>query len=282
MKLSAPQTLKFMKLKRRLGIPHWQCVGLLESLWLFTQRNAPDGAIGKHSDEDIAAAIEWDGTPSELIKNLTECGWLDECQTNRITVHDWEDHAPSYLKGAMSKNGIDFAKTTPAKQGAKQPAKQGAKQNVKQPAKHPGRQPAPYQTLPNHTFPNLPLPSDDGSEPAKAVEQKPAKPRERNPLFDAIAEVCGLDPKTAGGLIGSVVKTLSAAEPPYTPEDVRQFFARFAEFCSWASKDTPPRQRPTPKEVERYIGKLRAAAPKSAPRSNAYAVYDQPEGVGHV
>lgn len=262
MKLSAPQSSKFLKLKRRLTLTHWQCVGLLESLWLFTQHNAPLGDIGRHSDEDLAAAIEWAGDATALVTALVECGFIDECDVNRLVVHDWADHAPTYLKGAMAKHGKEFCQVVrkSAKHGAKQGARGGQRKTT----------PPPQHPAPNHTKPSLTEPSEAILSPAvagppatppKPVEQKPAKPRERNPLFDAVAEVCGVDPSTAGGLIGGVVKTLSAADPPYTPDDVRQFGERLYEFCSWAARDSPPRLRPTPKEVERYIGGIRAKPP---------------------
>ena len=163
MKSPALHSLKFSKLKRRLKLSHWQCVGVLESLWLFTQANAPRGDIGKHSDEDIAAAIEWDGDPAEFVGHLKECGWLDTCDQYRLVVHDWHDHAPRYLKGALYKNGQDFVKAS-AKQGAKQAAKQGAKQ------------PAESSILPNLTKPNQTKPNqEDSGEPAKPASP-PAVP----------------------------------------------------------------------------------------------------------
>lgn len=268
MKLSAPQSSKFLKLKRRLSLPHWQCVGLLESLWLFTQHNAPLGDIGRHSDEDLAAAIEWAGDATALVTALVECGFIDECDENRLVVHDWSDHAPTYLKGAMAKHGKEFCRVV--RKPTKQPAKHGARGGQRKTT------PPPQHPAPNHTKPSLTEPSEAIFSPAdagppvaptKPAEQKPAKPRERNPLFDAVAVVCGLDPATAGGLIATVVKSLSQADPPYTPGDVQAFASRFGEHCPWASRDSPPRDRPTPKEVERYIGLIRAAPPvkSSAP-----------------
>lgn len=297
MKLSAPQSSKFLKLKRRLSLPHWQCVGLLESMWLFTQHNAPLGDIGRHSDEDLAASIEWAGDPTALITALIECGFIDECDENRLVVHDWIDHAPTYLKGAIAKHGKEFCRVVrkSAKQGAKQGARVGQRKTT----------PPPQHPAPNHTKPSLTEPSQEIIPPAvagpsdttqKPIEQKPAKTRERNPLFDAVAEVCGLDASTAGGLIASVVKALSSADPPYTPDDVRQFGERMYEFCSWAARDTPPRLRPTPKEVERYIGGIRAKSPvmkqpatlaKNAPETpiermkRLQAELDANKGAGH-
>jgi hypothetical protein len=74
-------------------------------------------------------------------------------------------------------------------------------------------------------------------------------------VFDAIAETTGADPATAGSLIGAVAAALGSADPPYTPEEVRSFGVRFWELCPWAKGE---RDRPTPKELQTHIGKLRA------------------------
>jgi DNA-binding transcriptional ArsR family regulator len=111
--------------------------------------------------------------------------------------------------------------------------------------------------------------------PAKKAAKSSDKPREPNPLFDAIAEVTGLDPATAGALIGSVAASLSKAEKPYGPADVREFARRFHELCPHAAKDTPPRLRPTAKEIERYIGLIRASPPPVAPTTrDPRVIYD--------
>jgi hypothetical protein len=103
------------------------------------------------------------------------------------------------------------------------------------------------------------LPGDPAGE--KTAGEK--KPRPRNPLFDAVAEVCAADPATAGSLIGKVCTALSGAEPPYTPEDVREFARRFLELCPWARDGG--RTRPEPAELQKHIGKIRASpAPRPA------------------
>lgn len=84
-----------------------------------------------------------------------------------------------------------------------------------------------------------------------------AKPRQRNPLFDAVATVTATDPITAGSLVGAVAAALARADPPYSVADVHEFARRFWEFCPWAAADA--RDRPTPKELQTHIGKLRAA-----------------------
>lgn len=92
MKLGATDSIKFKKLKRLLKIPYWQVVGLLESLWMFTERDAPQGDIGRYTDEDIAASIEWDGDAGDLVKALVECNWIDRSEQQRLVIHDWTDH----------------------------------------------------------------------------------------------------------------------------------------------------------------------------------------------
>ena len=76
----------------------------------------------------------------------------------------------------------------------------------------------------------------DGVKVAKAKRVGPTKPRPRNPLYDAIAEVTGADVsvEAVGKLVGKVSASLAKASPPYTPEEVREFRKRFLELCPWA------------------------------------------------
>lgn len=110
MKSNTPQHHKFLRLKRRFKLTLWQTVGILESLWLLTCTNAPDGAIGKLSNEDIAAGIDWQDDADSLITTLIECGWLDQCPKNRLVVHDWADHCPNYIRGGLAKKSKSFAR----------------------------------------------------------------------------------------------------------------------------------------------------------------------------
>ncbi|QVL32321.1 hypothetical protein KIH39_26400 [Telmatocola sphagniphila] len=94
------------------------------------------------------------------------------------------------------------------------------------------------------------------ARPPKTPRKKtsaPAKPRPRNPLFDALVSVTGVDPTTAGGLIASVAAKLVQADPPYTPADVEIFAKNFPIWCPYAEG----RLTPTPKEIEKNIGFVR-------------------------
>jgi hypothetical protein len=76
-----------------MDLPLWQAVGLLESLWLLTGREAPRGDLGKLSNEDVALAIDYRGDEDALIDALVSCGWIDRDPEARLAVHDWADHA---------------------------------------------------------------------------------------------------------------------------------------------------------------------------------------------
>ena len=121
MKAGTESKLKFMGLKRKLRLPFWQVVGVLEALWHTTLRNAPDGDIGKLSNDEIAAAIEWDGSADEMIDALIKSRWLDEDPEFRLVVHDWSEHCPNYLKGGYTNGHKKFADVV-AKERAKLPS----------------------------------------------------------------------------------------------------------------------------------------------------------------
>lgn len=100
-----------------------------------------------------------------------------------------------------------------------------------------------------------PTPQTPKKKPRTAKEKKP---RPRNHLFDAITEVTGLDPTTAGAHIGKVSALLSQATPPYTPEEVRAFPA------VWKARGYGSIPI-TPGVIEKYIGWVRQPRGVSTP-----------------
>ena len=190
MKHSATQSVKFSRLKRRLSWPTYQVIGLLEGIWLFAACNAQDGAIGRrHTDEDILAYLELPAGAPCPIQTMAETGWLDRCEINRLVVHDWAEHCPRWIQGAMARHGKQFASVTLAKDPAKQTATEPAKQDAEQTA---------LQHAPNLTKPNLtkktPLhpPCEGGPEsnlfpdqPA-TIPPKPKRTRKQTPGWDAL------------------------------------------------------------------------------------------------
>jgi hypothetical protein len=90
-------------LMRVLQVPQYAAVGILESVWHLTAREATQGNIGRLSDEDIAAWLDWQREPAELIDALVTAGWLDRCPEHRLVVHDWAEHADDATKKAMAR-----------------------------------------------------------------------------------------------------------------------------------------------------------------------------------
>jgi hypothetical protein len=92
--------IKFELLSKLLDLSRWQTVGLLETLWLFAQHHAYDGDLTRFSPKMIAAWFGWVDEPELLIDALVEAGWIDRGE-ERLVVHDWAEHAPNWVKGAL-------------------------------------------------------------------------------------------------------------------------------------------------------------------------------------
>lgn len=112
MKHQTPTSLKFKKLARRLGLRVYEAVGVLEMLWIVTQREAPRGDVGKLDNEELAIELDWPGDADELVEALVATGWLDVCPQHRLVVHGWAEHAPRYVHGIVARKG-GFACPTP-------------------------------------------------------------------------------------------------------------------------------------------------------------------------
>lgn len=112
MKREAIGHTKMRRLCRTLGIRQYAAVGIMETLWLTTGREAPSGDIGKLSDEDIADAIGWNDDPDLLISALVNCGWLDEDEQHRLLVHDWPEHCDDTVHVKLARARKLFANGT--------------------------------------------------------------------------------------------------------------------------------------------------------------------------
>ena len=92
------------------GKPWPHALGLAGLLWRFAGKHAPSGAVGTHSDEEIAISLEWTEEPGELISALVRCRLLDEAPPpERLLVHDWPEHAPRYVRASLQRQGLDFS-----------------------------------------------------------------------------------------------------------------------------------------------------------------------------
>jgi hypothetical protein len=99
---------KTKRLSRLLGIPLVYAVGVLESLFHATARYARRGDIGRFSDQEVADLCQWEGDAGELVRALVAAGWVDECATYRLIVHDWKDHADETTKKSLTRSGEAF------------------------------------------------------------------------------------------------------------------------------------------------------------------------------
>lgn len=99
---------KFADLKMRLGLSRFETLGLLESIWHFAGRFTPQGNIGKYSDDQIEAWIEWKGAPGAAIEALQSSRWIDPCSLNRLVIHDWHEHADKTIKQFLVRNKLAF------------------------------------------------------------------------------------------------------------------------------------------------------------------------------
>lgn len=108
MKRGTPEHPKTKHLMRLLEIPLYSAIGILESLFHITAKYTPRGNIGNFDDGAIAAAIDWKGDPTELVRCLVKAGWLDEDETHRLLIHDWAEHCEEGVKKTLAYRGEDF------------------------------------------------------------------------------------------------------------------------------------------------------------------------------
>lgn len=87
---------KFRTLQRKLGISQYAVVGLLESLWMLAAQFTDDGDITRFTAQEICDYAGYEGDAESLIRHMVESRWLDRLG-DRLHVHDFLDHAPSFI-----------------------------------------------------------------------------------------------------------------------------------------------------------------------------------------
>lgn len=239
MKHSTLTSMKFIRLKRRLGLPSYQVAGVLEMVWGFAIANAQDGGIGRFSNEDIAAWIEWSGDADELIKILIETGWIDSHEAARLVVHDWEQHCPNYIKGAMSKKGSGFLKPKPKLQAVAPSSEHEAKQQAK-----PDEQQAQSNKPSNLTKPNLTKPNQTIEANASCPETKKSSPGPDPEPESLLSFPCDGNPGV-WNLIESQVSEWSKLFPSL------DILAECRKALAWSSAS--PDRRKTSRGMKRFL-----------------------------
>jgi len=125
LKLDALDHPKTHALTALLDISRPTAIGHLELLWAFTGKNAPQGNIGKWPDGAIARACDWIGPPEQFLNALIESRFLDIDAVHRVSVHDWHEHAPGWVRAKLKGLNQDFVRLTPGDSPPRPAVKQG-------------------------------------------------------------------------------------------------------------------------------------------------------------
>jgi hypothetical protein len=111
LRLEALDHPKTLDLAARLNVELPTAIGMLELLWAFTGKKAPQGNIGKFPDGAIARSCYWMGDPQVFIDALIDAGFVDEHQTHGLCIHDWADHCPRWVHAKLKKAGLELIAT---------------------------------------------------------------------------------------------------------------------------------------------------------------------------
>lgn len=173
-------------LARKLGVPSYAAVGVMESLWHFAARYTPRGDIGKFEDQAIADAIGWLGSAEGLVDALCVVGWLDRIDgPDRLHVHDWEDHCDRSVKKFLADNGLAFASVRTSA-------------HKRAPSAHPCSLPQPQPAPVPLPLPQ-PAPQPEPMPPPAPLPRQPASPKNRAAAdFDSSNPVLSADGQAAG------------------------------------------------------------------------------------
>lgn len=172
MKTGVLNHIKFKKLKRLLKVPTYAVAGVLESIWQLTAECADDGHIGKYDNDEIASYLDWDGDADELIESLVSSRWLDRRSDGTVEVHDWSEHAPTYIKDRLRMRNRRLG---------------GDEQNRTAPNK-----PEPPRTGPNESPPSSDAVRNSSDEFGKVVltQLNPTQPSTTQPNQPGTQGVC--------------------------------------------------------------------------------------------
>ena len=175
MKREAVGCTKMKDLCGRLKLKQWQAIGILESLWLLTAKETPQGDIGKLSNEMIALGMDYQGNADRLITALTQSRWLDVSEEHRLIVHDWHEHSNDSLDMQLARTGKLYANGKTPRMTRLSKKERGIvcasngwhgdeKEVRAQNATKSHEMPQKATTVPNHTVPNHTVPEPESAE----------------------------------------------------------------------------------------------------------------------
>ena len=125
MKLNTQTHPKFRGLAKALKLKQFEAVGVLESLWMMAcQFAGDDGDLSRFTPQEIADWMDWTKDAEGLIQALIEHRWLDSGDGS-LSVHDWQDHKPHYLKDRERKKTPGTSRNVP---GTSEPSQANSSQ----------------------------------------------------------------------------------------------------------------------------------------------------------
>lgn len=233
------------RLARKLGISKVTAIGHLHCLWWWCMDNAPDGTLAGIEVEDVAEGAEWEGDPTEFCAALAYSGFVDEeGEDHPPRVHDWH----SYAGKLIEKRQKDAERKRESRRQPDSSAPSWSRNGyVQRTSNGPPRDGA--GTVPNRTVPNLTQPDQENTvapempaeptPPAVAAPEVGAvAPSKKNPWWDVLVEVTGVEPTTPSekSNYGKAVKDLRAIGA--SPGDIRLRGTRYRDM--WPDMELTP------------------------------------------
>lgn len=237
---------------------------LVFRFWSWADGQTEDGFIPGCT---VLNLVEMFTRPESFWLALVQQGWL-ALEAEGIRIPNFRRWMGKSAKNRLAKNARQAKWRSP---GEKDGNVDG-KASTKAPTTEPNR------TEPNHQG-DSPPETPDGLKPARKPKTATTarKPRERDELFDTLAEITSSDPVVSGSHIGRVCTALRSADPPYTSADLRRFVEIAPTELAWLTG------RITLGIVEKYIGCLRSKTkPQEGKRGSAQPSkrYDEARDAG--
>lgn len=98
--LTHPKTRRAMKL---LGMPTFKVVGILECLTHYAAQYADDGDLSRFDEEDFLVYAGIDPVDTGIFAALHQAGFLDRREDGGYLIHDWKEHAPTFIYDRLRK-----------------------------------------------------------------------------------------------------------------------------------------------------------------------------------
>jgi hypothetical protein len=85
---------KTRRLAKALGTTERDSIGLLHMLWHWAVKYAPDGDLSRFDDDEIAAAVEWEGDATLVLAALKAARFIDV----NSQIHDWDEYTGKLIE----------------------------------------------------------------------------------------------------------------------------------------------------------------------------------------